>query len=263
MNQEKEEQLLKKRLTELSKAAYHKSYCVYTDFLNMNEISIFHNMVREIGPVPYSLWGGYQGAERVRVLFHGDKAEECSGQILDAPLNYEAGIDCIHVKPANEKFAEELNHRDYLGAILSLGVDRSKVGDIIIKGKEAYVFCDASISSYFVMNLEQIKRTRVRLSIEPYDEIQIEPSYKEIKASVSSVRLDSIVAAAFHLSRGVTAELIGRELVYVNGKIIVSNSFALKEGDIISVRGYGKFRYEEQGTMTKKGRYGVTLLLYC
>ena len=263
MNLEKEEQLLKKRLIELSKAAYHKSYCVYTDFLNLNEISIFHNMVREIESVPYSIWGGYQDAERVRVLFHGEKSEECRGQILEAPSNEKAGIDCIHIRPANEKFAEELNHRDYLGAVLSLGVDRCKVGDIIIQGKEAYVFCDASISSYFVTNLEQIRRTRVRLCVEPYDEIKIEPSYKEIKASVSSVRLDAIVAAAFHLSRGVTAELIGRELVFVNGKIMVNNSFSLKEGDIISVRGYGKFRYKEQGTMTKKGRYGVTLLLYC
>lgn len=273
MNLSKEELIFCKHLTECAYSASHKEIRIYTDFLNLNEISIFyelmhssaitHAMLPQLPDVAFSLWGGITDAERRKICFHGDviikKAEITEIDIVN-PSAFP--ISCIHVTPLNYKFSEILTHRDYLGAILNLGLLRSKIGDILIDEKDAYIFCDSLISGFITDNLVKVRNTNIRSSLSDVSKLNIQKKYEIISGSVSSIRLDSIVKTAFHTSRSSIIPYINAGKVLVNGKEIVSNSFPVKEGDIISVRGFGKFKFGGQTGTTKKGKINISILKY-
>ncbi|MDE7299777.1 MAG: RNA-binding protein [Lachnospiraceae bacterium] len=263
MDDRKEELIFARRLEELAKSAYYKNICVYTDFLNLNEISIFHRSKKDFPELPYSMYGGFEGAERVRLCFHGD-AEGSGELVLSEEQKEEYPISCIRIEPANIKFAENLTHRDYLGAILNLGLDRSTTGDILVREDAAYLYCDPVIGGFLLENLEKIRHTNVRLSrhekSDPGDGTGC--SFETIHATVASLRLDALVGAAFHSSRSSMAGLIPGGKVFVNGREALQGSLQIRPQDIVSVRGYGRFRLSEEGTRTKKGRINVTLEKY-
>ena len=252
MNNDKEEQLLKKRFFELSKIADLKGICTYTDFLNLNEISIFKSINKELPNVNYQLYGGYEDAERNVICFYGDESVKA----------FSSYITCIRIKPLNKKFSDDLTHRDFLGAIMNLRLERSKIGDILVKEKEAYVFCLSSISSFIIDNLNKIKHTSIQCERMNEEAPEIRPTFKEIRGTISSPRLDSIIALAFGSSRSSMLNLISSGNVFVDGRLVESNSYVLKKGDIVSVRGHGKFIYKELQNQTKKGRYYCLILKY-
>ena len=261
MIQEKEENLLKNRLTELARTAENRGIPIYTDFLNLNEQTILYAMEKQLKYVSIHSFGGYALAERRIFCLEGNDycynyQEDDSGKDLEYPLQV------IQIKAKNEKFSDKLTHRDYLGAILNLGIDRGKVGDIIAEFTSAYVFCKDEISQYIVSNLSKVKHTQVECSVIPKQAFHIEPKFEEIRKSVSSLRLDAVIAAGLNGSRSSLSNLIKGEKVYVNGKRILSNSYSLKEGDVISVRGFGKFRLKEIQSQTRKGRTYVLLQKY-
>lgn len=168
----------------------------------------------------------------------------------------------LRIRPLNPKFSEELSHRDYLGAILNLGIERCKIGDILVEDREAVVFVSENMADFLAENLTRIRHTSVMAQIEAQQEFQYEPSFEEIRGTVASVRLDSLLALAFSSSRSRLSGLIEGKKVFVNGRLIVSNGYRLKEGDIISVRGMGKFRYEGVLSETRKGRSYVEVRKY-
>jgi len=252
MNNDKEEHLFKKRLLELARNAENKGICTYTDFLNLNEINILYRIRLELPDVKYDLFGGYDDAERKVLCFCGDDS-------VKAFSNY---ITCILILPLNKKFSDDLSHRDFLGAIMNLGIERSKIGDILVKEKEGYVFCETGISTFIVDTLNKVKHTNIRCEILQEEAPNIQPSYQEIRGTVSSARLDSVIALAFHSSRTSILGLIAGGKVFVDGRLVESNSYMLKEEEIVSVRGFGKFIYKELQNQTKRGRYFVTLLKY-
>ncbi|MFU0827561.1 MAG: S4 domain-containing protein [Lachnoclostridium sp.] len=252
MNNEKEEQILKRRFLDLARAADLKGICTYTDFLGLNEISIFFRMKNDLPNVKYDLFGGYTGAERKVLCFYGEES-------VKAFSDY---IACLRIQPVNKKFCENLNHRDFLGALMNLGIDRSKIGDILVKENEAYVFCETAISQFILDNLDKVRHTSVKCSLLNKDAPEIQPELKEIRGSVSSPRLDSVIALAFNSSRNSILGLISGGKVYVDGRLVVSNSYMLKEDETVSVRGLGKFIYKGMQNQTRKGRYFVTLAKY-
>lgn len=252
MNNDKEEQLLRKRFLELARTADDKGICTYTDFLTLNEISIFGSIKFELPNINYELSGGYDCAERKVLCFYGDDS-------VKAFSNY---ITCIRILPLNKKFSDDLNHRDFLGSIMNVGIERSKIGDILVKEKEGFVFCETVISNFIIDNLDKVKHTNIRCEIVKDDIPDIQPNYQEIRGTVSSPRLDSVIALAFHSSRTSILGLISGGKVYVDGRLIESNSYMLKENEIVSVRGLGKFIYKELQNQNKKGKYYVRLLKY-
>lgn len=247
----KDELLLQKRIVDLAYQASVRGYNTFTDFLNLNEQNIFHATIKELPSVQYNLWGGYESAERKILGFYSDTL-----------IKEEFDICLVEMKPNSMKFADELSHRDYLGALMNLGVERAKLGDILIKENIGYVFTNRIIGQYIIDQLTKIKRTYISCQWATMTEMDIQPSFKEIKGSISSVRLDALIALAFQSSRSSIVGLIDAGKVFVNGKLIVSNSFVPKEGDIISVRGHGRFVYQGIITQTKKGRYFATVLKY-
>ena len=145
-------------------------------------------------------------------------------------------------------------HRDYLGALMNLGISRTKTGDIIVQDKQAYLIVSESIADYICENLTRIRHTSVMCRQIDWQEFDYKPQVKEVMGSIASVRLDAVIGLAFSQSRSKLTGYISEEKVQVNGKVITSNAYNLKENDLISVRGLGKFRYKGTSAVTKKGR---------
>lgn len=251
---QKEEELLRKRLIELSKIASYRNFITYTDFLNLNELNILHTLPKDALYTPYKTFGGYASSERQIAAFLPDAL--CLRSETEN-LRYPMGI--IHIMPRNRKFSEQLSHRDYLGALLSLGIDRAKIGDIIVEEQGAFVFVSEKLLSYLCEELSQIRHTPVVACKEPLSEFSYTPKYEKITGTVASVRLDTLLSLAFASSRSRLSSLIEAGKVFVNGKLITSNGYTVKENDVISVRGYGKFIYRKTVSQTKKGRLLVEI----
>ena len=249
---QKEELMLQKRLIELSRIAYQRGIVTYSDFLNLNELNILHTTPKHELSSCYETFGGYEYSERQMVAF------------LPDALCYEHfyPISVLKIAPLQKKFSEKLSHRDYLGTVLGLGIDRCKVGDILVEDDYAIIFVHQSLEQFMIDELTRIKHTSVMVTIEDFSELSYQPNVKEIKGSVSSLRLDSLLSLAFASSRSKLVAFIENGKVFVNGKLITSNGYQVKENDIVSVRGLGRFQFKETGSQTKKGRVYVTLHLY-
>ena len=261
MNTEKEELFTKKRLLESAQLAYQKEIVVYTDFLGLAEQNLFYSSLKEFPAVSYSCYGGTSQAERYCIAFDG--RERVNG-LKQTPAEefYLFPIVCISITPSSLKYGENLTHRDYLGALLHLGITRAKVGDIYIKEKQAYVFCTESIADFICKELCTVKHTLVHCEITVPSEEELKPEFKEITSTVASLRLDAFLSVSFNSSRSSLTAFIDGGKTYVNGRLATKAGMQLDEGDIVSVRGKGRFIVSEVKNMTKKGRIVVTINKY-
>ena len=248
----KEELLLQKRLAELSRIAYTREIDTFSEFLNLNELNILHTTPKDMLLSQYKTYGGYGLSERQMAAFLPDALY----------YDYQYPIQIIEISPVNRKFAEELSHRDYLGAVMNLGIERCKLGDILIEDGKAILFAKEELAGYIMEHLTRIRHTTVKTSILSAFEDSYEPRYEELKGTVASVRLDTVLSLAYPLSRSKITGLIEGARVFVNGKLVTSNGYRLKEGDILSVRKMGRIGYNGILSETKKGRYMVSIRKY-
>ena len=248
----KEELLLQKRLVELSRIAYTREIVTFSEFLNLNELNILHTTPKNMLLSQYKTYGGYGLSERQMAAFLPDALY----------YDYQYPIQIIEISPVNRKFAEELSHRDYLGAVMNLGIERCKLGDILIEDGKAILFAKEELAGYIMEHLTRIRHTTVKTSILSAFEDSYEPRYEELKGTVASVRLDTVLSLAYPLSRSKVTGLIEGARVFVNGKLVTSNGYRLKEGDILSVRKMGRIGYNGILSETKKGRYMVSIRKY-
>lgn len=246
------DELLEKRLLELERMAYQRGIVTFSDFLGLYELHIANCRKSTPGGVTMESSGGYEMSERQMVVFIPDALS----------YSWTYPICCIHISPQSVKFSEPLTHRDYLGAILNLGIDRGKIGDILVNEKGAYVFCHEKIADFLVQELCRVRHTTVTTSVVKDPGLLPKLQLESIQGTVASVRLDSVIAMAFSASRSSMLPLIESGRVFVNGKMVVSNGYVLKEKDIVSVRGKGKFQFETILNKTKKNRYSILLYRY-
>ena len=197
----------------------------------------------------FFLTGGYEGAER-KILAAGNEAEQGPPEVP---------VSVIAVAPRSERFAEELTHRDYLGAILGLGIERGLIGDIIVRDKRAWFFCLSSAADMITSSLVQVRRTAVSAAVTKADVPELQPRYMPLRLNVASERLDAVAAAFAGLSRAQAEKLFSAEKVFVNGRMVTDRSARLKEGDILTVRGFGKAVYDGIEHETRKNRLWVLL----
>ena len=247
------EDLFEKRMKELGKKAYYRGILTFSDFLDLNQQNILHSLSFRDTGVKVETYGGYESAERQMAAF------------VPEALSYEQDypIACVKIQPLNKKFSEDLTHRDYLGAVLNLGMERSKTGDIIPWEENMVIFIHRDMSELLLHELKRIRHTSVSAVEFPAEEINnYTPGYEEIRGTAASVRLDSLLALAFSSSRTKLSGLIEGARVFVNGRLVTSNGYQPKPGDVISVRGMGKFRFAEEGGRTKKNRQCVVLYKY-
>ena len=261
MNTEKEDLITKKKLLESAQLAFQKEIVVYTDFLGLAEQNLFYTSLKEFPAVSYSCYGGTEGAERFCIAFDG--REQVSGlKKTEAEEYYLFPIVCLKLTPSSLKYSEPLNHRDYLGALLHLGITRNKIGDIFIKEDGAYVFCTEAIADFICKELCTVKHTLVHCEITVPAEDELKPEFKEITSTVASLRLDAFLSVAFQGSRSSLSAFIDAGKTYVNGRLTTKAGQTLSEGDIVSVRGKGRFIVTEVKNITKKGRIVVTINKY-
>lgn len=167
---------------------------------------------------------------------------------------------CIKVTPVNEKFADDkLTHRDYLGALMNLGIKRETIDDIICGENVAFIFCVSTVAQFIVNELLTVKHTTVEAKEVDASECDIEPQIEETKVNVASERLDVIIAGVYGFSRNMANRLVMAERVSIDGKVVTNNSVNLKIGSKVSVRRYGKFVYGGIDGTSKKGRLYVKI----
>ena len=145
---------------------------------------------------------------------------------------------------------------------MNLGIERSKVGDIIVENQKGLIFVKEELAEYIADNLTVVRHTNVNTSIGKGVKVDYEPRFEELKGTVSSIRLDSVLALAYPLSRSKITAQIEAGKVFVNGKLITSNGYRLKDNDIISVRKMGRIAYDGILSETKKGRYLISVRKY-
>ncbi|MBR6405450.1 MAG: hypothetical protein IKS18_04550 [Lachnospiraceae bacterium] len=248
-----EERLLLRHLQDLSERAQQSGIYTFSDFLSLPEQDLVLRSVREYGLWDYHFEGGSESAER-RIIVFGSEAS--FGYPPELP------ITVLQIRPVQEKYGEELSHRDILGAVMSLQIERSLTGDIIVRGKNAYIFCLQRIADFLAENLTKIRHTDVQCMRCISDVPELRPVLQEVRLNIASERLDSIVAFLTGISRSHIERLFHEKRVFLNGRIVESLSARPKEGDVITVRGFGKAIYEGISGSSKKGRLYVTLRKY-
>ena len=249
---ERELQLLANRFQDLADRSFRQNMFTFTGFLSLAEQDVLHRAAAKAGVRP-SLFGGAEYAERQMARF-GDPQE----------LGYEEPfpIVCLCVEPLMEKFAEDFSHRDFLGAVLNTGIDRSAVGDIFPEEKRAYLFCTDAIAPWLEENLTRVRHTRVRCRRVADVKDLSGPVLFYPEEHVASPRCDGVVAGVWNLSRSKSLELFRQKKVFVNGRQMENNSCQLKEGDRVSVRGYGKFFFRGEKHLSRKGKPVVGIDLF-
>lgn len=243
-------EIVKRKLNDLSQVSLNRNTWEYSRFLNSAEQSELLNMR---GICDYFLFGGYDGAERAVAVFGN---EEDIGYSCSIPVSY------IEVVPLNDKFADNLTHRDFLGAIMSLGINRDMIGDILVKCNSAVIICIDTVAEYIISELDRIRHTSVRCSIVDVLPEFAAPEYISLEMIVASERTDVLISNVYNLSRNISQALIKAEKVFCDSRVVVNSSFVPKNGQIISVRGYGRFVYEGVLRTTKKDRLVIGIRKY-
>lgn len=250
---EKEIHQLKNRLHDLAEKSFQQGIFTFTGFLGLSEQEVFWREESSLSYAGYCLAGGYEGADRAMLRF-GDAGE----------LGYDVPfpIVCVHIQPLAQKFADELSHRDFLGALMNLGIERSTIGDIKAGEKQAYLFCQDSIAAFICENLSQVKHTHVKCAIvEDMGSLPREEPLT-VNIQVQSLRVDGVLAKVYSLSREKSLELFRAGKVYVNGRICENNSRQLEIGETVNARGYGKFVLTGEPRETRKGKLAVEAAVY-
>ncbi len=223
----------------------------FSPFMDPYKAYKFKALLSSERDIKISLFGGYDMAERLKLGFFPEYEEidESAFPITAIEIKY------------NSQFSSNITHRDFLGSILGLGITREKLGDIILEDSKAVAFADSDIADYICINLEKVKRTKVRCQIlENYKPKEAEITEKRF--TVASLRLDAVLSNAFNLSRGKTSDLIKGEKAYLNWKNETSLSKTVAENDIITLRGYGRIKILEVIGTTKKDRILINIGIY-
>ncbi len=278
----KEEEILFQHYRDLIQVSYQRGIPTYSNFAGFRDMELgflaledFYGRNQFYEHVHYGLYGGYGEAERrVFCFLGGDGSSGIPPEGFPAEEDFYGGdsfldfpIACIRIAPANKRFCEPLSHRDYLGTVMGLGLTRDQIGDILVEREEnpsscsCYLFCKRD-KAELVSGLTRIRHTTVKAEIVDFSRSGWKPSFREIEGSVSSFRLDALLALAIKASRSQGLALVQGGNVTLNGRCCTENAKKLQEGDIFSVRGYGKFIFEKTKSLSKKGRYRIILKQY-
>ena len=240
-----EERMLLVRVCDKLDRGYEREIPVSTAFLSPREQALVKQLL------PHAqFWGGTEGTDRRVAYYIPDymtREDYFRGDV----------ISCIR---GSFYEADSLSHRDVLGALMGAGIRRDAIGDIIIGEKSCEFFLLWDLTKYLLDNLTSAGRQHLQLEqIDPASVEKPPQAMKELRITVSSLRLDSILSGAFHLSRGKTAEAIQAGKVSLNSLTCTKPDKQVNSGDELSLRGNGKLRILELHGQTKKDRTAITV----
>ena len=240
-----EERLLLSRVWDKREQCRLRSIPAATAFLSPQEQAAATRLLNALGQREgYAFWGGYEGAERQRLLFLPDWMAEPDDSTI-------AALRAVCRSGAT------LTHRDFLGSLMALGLTREKIGDILVESGGCQVLVDPSSLDFLVQSWDSAGREKLTVTPLPLEELAVPEA--AVRDTVSSLRLDNVLASAFSLSRGRAAEAVEKGAVQVNYTVCQKPDKPVSAGDVITCRGLGKCVLDAVGSPTKKGRLPVTI----
>ncbi len=235
----------------------------FTNFLCESEIAYAEKSLFKNNSVECVFFGGYEEAERKICMlfpkgayFSGGECSENSKKIEDFP------ISAVFVKGSGFK---KFSHRDILGSLMSLGIKREVVGDIIISENMtcATVFVVRKMCDFVIEKLQNVSGDKVTCLEKDLKSLEFEPrKFKETFSTVASMRLDAVLCACLDISRDESEKIINREYVSINHEVMTKKDFICSGGSVISVKKHGRYLIESSGEKNKKGRVKIKILKY-
>lgn len=223
---------------------------VFSEFLNDKEKIIADRISNELS-CDHIFYGGYSDADNVILSVYTDKQ----------PLLSDFPIKCLKVNITNKNAT--LKHSDYMGAIMSLGIDRDVFGDIISYPDKAYIYVSEIMTEYFLDNFTEVGREKCFITVEDDSFVpDLKEKFSEQQIIIASDRLDCFISALCRMSREKSLETVRKRLVFVNGSEVNNPSKKLFEGDKIVIRGYGKFIIGQCDGKTQKDRLKIKIKKY-
>lgn len=229
-----------------------------TDFLDMYQVSLVETFLKKINFENYKLYGGFDDAERKILIVYPEKYTE---EMLSK--NYGKLLKIVRVELGEEEKGKYA-HRNYLGGIVKLGLKREKVGDILVFEDGADILTLSDFAEILKTELGSLTRFQnSKIQVEDLNKIRtLELKVEEVKIIVPSLRLDNIVSDLARTSRSKATEIINQERVFVNGQNETKQSKQIKQGDVITIRGKGRFVIKEFTGTTRSGRTVVLIEKY-
>jgi len=251
-----DDKLLLAQVLDKLKIMEERNILSYTKFLNEQQRNMTEKLLAACGHPKHAFIPGYEGVMRTVLVFLPDYMEP--SQLYQKEL---FPISVIRATYASS--AKQPGHRDFLGSLMGLGIKRETIGDILVGNNSCDIVIMKEILPFLLSNFESAGRVRLSVSVIPYDEIIIpDLKYKLIKDTVASLRLDSIVASGFSLSREKAASAIKAGIVSLQYQECTKADKTVSEGDTISVRGLGKIELLEIGNKSRKERIFISIKRY-
>ena len=250
-----EERLLLARVLDKLELARDRGVPSHTGFLSPHERAVVEGLIRAEGWPRHLFFGGFADAERTVCAFLPDWLEE-EDWLAGQEYNPIRALRCTWT-------GGSLTHRDFLGSILGLGLDREKVGDLLVGDGVCDVLVLEEVADFLLLHLEQAGRVHLKVSAISLEMVSPPPvQVRTIRDTVSSLRLDAVASSGFSISRGKAADLISSGKVQLNHQECLKPDRPVNEGDTLSCRGFGKCVVKEVGGPSKKGRIMIVLERY-
>lgn len=247
---EKDDKILLAQILDKIEMVDNKNKIEHTDFLDLAQIELVQKFINKIKIENYISYGGFEQAERKMFVIYPEKFNET---VVEKNLSNIVQIIRIELP---DDLKGKYTHRDYLGAVIKLGVERKKVGDIIVDNNGADIIIDKDISKFLIENLGSL--TRFSKSIITEENIEnlrtVEIKKEEIEIIVASLRLDNIISDLARCSRNKALDIINMERVFVNFQCETKKTKQIKSGDMITIRGKGRFYIKDIMGQTRSGR---------
>ena len=254
-----EQKILLSHIYDLAQRRDGRNILTSSNFLSESDCNLVDSFLKAISCKNYMQYGGYSEAERRICIFLPDYYT--ADDVISTPMLAEINYITIKVNKYEASKAD-ISHRDVLGSLMGLGIERDSVGDIIAEGDSAVFVVKSALSEFIKDNLIKVSRYGVDITVSESYEIKPKLDYETGYDTVASMRLDAVVSSIFKLSRSSASEYISAGLVSVNGSICTKPDNIIKEKDKLSLRGKGKAVIDRLDGTSKKGRIRFVYLKY-
>lgn len=247
---EKDDKILLAQILDKIEMVEKKNKIEYTDFLDLVQIELVQKFIDRIKIENYMIYGGFEQAERKMFVIYPEKF---NSTVVEKNLSNIVQIIRIELP---DDLKGKYTHRDYLGAVMKLGVERKKVGDIIVDSNGADIIVDKDISKFLAQNLGSLTRfSKSTITVQNIEDLRpVEIRKEEIEIIVSSLRLDNVISELARCSRNKALDIINTERVFVNFECETKKTKQIKTGDMVTIRGKGRFFMKEISGQTRSGR---------
>lgn len=261
-----ENKLLLATIKEKYQRFLERNYLMTTDFLTLQQQAQARILLRQLAASNFFFYGGFEEAERRLLIFAPDYMDVNTEKELELWFK-ESPQDCplslLEVSYSKKSSGKALSHRDFLGSLLAEGIRREKTGDILVEEEGAQIIVERELAPYLEANYSKAGRVSLTVKEESIAKIRFSHTEKEMEIlSVSSARLDNVVAAAFGLARKEAVSAIQQGRVFVEGFEVLKPDYNLRGGEKVVLRGKGKVSYLGVAGTSKRGKLHIKLEKY-